>query len=234
MKTLTVGDLHGKDVWKEIDTIRYDKIIFVGDYVDCFTTSNVEIKHNLEQIIRYKKDNMDKVVLLLGNHDVQYTTMSNSHLICSGYRPVMLHDLYQIFYNNYDIFQIAYQIDNYLWTHAGVHEAWHEKRYLPWMELMIPKYKDFSLLEGLEEMYKNRAEPLYDVGYYRGGRHPIGGPLWLDQMYGREKPLKGYHQIVGHSKVKEIKTHIIDKDTSITFTDILDSISTRFYELNIK
>ena len=80
MKTLTVGDLHGKDVWKEIDTIRYDKIIFVGDYVDCFTTSNVEIKHNLEQIIRYKKDNMDKVVLLLGNHDVQYTTMSNSHL----------------------------------------------------------------------------------------------------------------------------------------------------------
>ena len=36
MKIISIGDLHGKDVWKQIDPANYDKIIFVGDYTDDF------------------------------------------------------------------------------------------------------------------------------------------------------------------------------------------------------
>ena len=72
MKTITIGDIHGRSDWQEIDPANYDKIIFVGDYVDSFTVSDIDIITNLLNIIQFKKDNMNKVVLLLGNHDLQY------------------------------------------------------------------------------------------------------------------------------------------------------------------
>ena len=37
MKHVIIGDLHGKDVWKEININCYDRVVFVGDYVDHWT-----------------------------------------------------------------------------------------------------------------------------------------------------------------------------------------------------
>jgi predicted phosphodiesterase len=34
MKWITIGDIHGRDNWKSIDITQYDKVIFMGDYVD--------------------------------------------------------------------------------------------------------------------------------------------------------------------------------------------------------
>ena len=34
LKTITVPDVHGHDYWKEINPDKYDKIIFIGDYMD--------------------------------------------------------------------------------------------------------------------------------------------------------------------------------------------------------
>ena len=28
MKTISIGDIHGKNVWKQVDPNKYDKIIF--------------------------------------------------------------------------------------------------------------------------------------------------------------------------------------------------------------
>jgi hypothetical protein len=48
----------------------------------------------------------------------------------------------------------------------------------------------------------------------------------------RSKPLKGLHQIVGHSKVSKVCTEIKNENTSITFCDCLDS-NIKLYELKI-
>ena len=72
MRYITIGDIHGRDDWQAINIRNYDKIIFIGDYVDSFEKSDFAILENLKKIISLKKRHPDKVVLLLGNHDVQY------------------------------------------------------------------------------------------------------------------------------------------------------------------
>lgn len=69
MKILTIPDLHGKTVWKNVFDTNYDRIIFLGDYVDDFPpTTDGEILDNLFKIIEIKKAFPEKIILLWGNH----------------------------------------------------------------------------------------------------------------------------------------------------------------------
>jgi hypothetical protein len=63
----------------------------------------------------------------------------------------------------------------------------------------------------------------------------VGGPVWVDRRMVSQKPLTGYHQIVGHSKVKDIQVYDFkkDPDTSITFIDVFDSIPCKVHTINI-
>ena len=39
MKIIAIGDLHGKDCWKEFLNQDFDEAIFLGDYFDSYTLS---------------------------------------------------------------------------------------------------------------------------------------------------------------------------------------------------
>lgn len=231
MKILTVGDLHGQNDWEKIDIEKYDKIIFVGDYVDSFFINNLDMKQNLLNLIKLKKSNLDKIVLLFGNHDIQY--LLGRDYRCSGFRPEMEFDFKEIFRENENLFQIVFQIKNYLWTHAGVHTGWNKFRFQPWIEENRDKNTEhYTIGNWINLAFKMNQKFLFDVGILRCGTYSVGGPLWLDRLQGSKKPLKNYHQIVGHSIVKDIMK--IDKDfsTSITFVDCLQYII-KFYEIEI-
>ena len=250
MKFLTIGDVHGLDKWKNaiyrinedtgeemycyLDNI-IDKAIFVGDYVDAFDISNVIILHNLKEIIQLKKDYPDKVVLLMGNHDVAY--LKHDHGI-SGHRPEMGPDLYQLFHENRDLFQLAYQYGSTIWTHAGIHEGW-------WMYYVQPildgktntRFTPFlgeckNIADVLNLMYDFNYEPLYMCGHQRGGYDKQGGPLWAHKTEIYQKPLPGYHQVVGHNPVACPKTYDFHDLTKITFCDSLPVCDT-FYKINL-
>lgn len=233
MKIKTIGDIHGSTLWEdiksEIDTL--DLIIFLGDYVDSFDISNKRIFDNLVNIINFKKEYPDKVVLLVGNHDVMYALAPahvNNPYWCSGYRPDMHVDLYELFQENKDLFQLAYQYKNYLWTHAGVHQGWWDCDY-PFAK------EDLSdIAVQLNRSFDCRLKEIFQVGWYRGGIYDVGGPLWVDRRKSIRKPLRGLHQIVGHSRVDKIQTFDVDDNTSITFCDCLQSNNPEFYELNIE
>src|SRR5579859_3883906 len=125
MKIITIGDIHGRDYWKEVDPNQYDKIIFVGDYVDQFPPmTDKTILENLKDIIEFKMAYPDKVVLLLGNHDLQYYFLGDFG--CSGFRPSMAVTLSNLFKKHSELFQVSFQIGNYLWSHAGVSKKWYE------------------------------------------------------------------------------------------------------------
>ena len=47
MKIITVGDLHGSPIWKTIRPDDWDRMVFMGDYVDSSDYSDKEIKQNL-------------------------------------------------------------------------------------------------------------------------------------------------------------------------------------------
>lgn len=237
MKTLTVSDLHGKPYWSYVndDTIHlYDLVIFLGDYVDSFDVPNIEMLQNLNLLVEFKKRHPEKVILLWGNHDVQYFFDSEMHR-CSGFRPEMKTDFQYIFYFNRNLFQLAHQIDNYLWSHAGVHVGWYNFRFdnqkYPIKngekDTRFELPKEGNLAERLNLAFELGHEYLFDCGWYRGGIHKMGGPLWCDKKELYTKPLFGYHQIVGHTQLNDIKTYKNYKgdNTSVTFTDCLDNCS---------
>jgi hypothetical protein len=130
---ITIGDIHGFDTWKQaLDYWRpeeektlidqFDYIVFLGDYVDEFHLKDAQIYKNLLEIIELKKKYPEKVILLWGNHDIQYIFKGNE---CSGYRPSMYLQLNEIFTRHEKLFQLAFQIKNYIWTHAGLHRGWY-------------------------------------------------------------------------------------------------------------
>jgi len=222
MRILSIGDTHGHFVVDYVKNLlpEYDKIIFVGDYVDSFKLTNLTINANLFDLIQFKKDNSDKVILLLGNHDLQYLFSGMIHR-CSGYRPEMKLDLFDIFNQNRDLFQAAYQIDNYLWTHAGVHTGWYRYRFTKFIK--ENNLEELNVADQICYAFDKYEQSLFDVGWYRGGDRGIGGPFWCDRYELTKNPLREHHQIVGHTKVDDYKTIYSHNETSITFIDIIES-----------
>ncbi len=226
MKTITVGDLHGNSDWKEINPDNYDKIIFIGDYVDSFDISDEEIKNNLLEVINFKKNNIDKVILLWGNHDLQYL-YTYKHYGCSGYRPQMYQSLHVIFNDNKKLFQMAFEYNDTIWTHAGIHDGWFNYYF---------KYtKGDTLADKLNNAFDANYKSLFNVGHYRGGYNDEGGPFWADIKELKSKPFKKMHQIVGHTRVDKI-TKYYKYNKKIVFVDVLENKSTKekFYEKEFK
>jgi len=238
-KFLIIGDLHGNDSWKipleyfrpneiESNIDKYDFIIFMGDYVDSFDKSNEQIINVLLDIIKLKQNYPDKVILLLGNHDLQYIFDSNDFR-CSGYRTEMKFDLFDIFNTNKKLFQVAFEVmsddeNKYLFTHAGVHKGFYN--------LYIKKMDDQNTLaDSLNVLFPN-YKPLYHVSWYRGGYKKEGGIFWADKQETYKKPLKNYHQIIGHtynkSGVKHYNNYSCDR-TSTTYVDCMPI----YYELSL-
>lgn len=227
MKIIAIGDLHGKDCWKQIDVSLFEKVIFAGDYVDSFTATNNQIFNNLLELVQLKKSNTDKVILLLGNHDIQYLYFP--YYRCSGFRPEAQFDLEELFRKNRECFQVAYQYKNHLFTHAGVSNSWWNQ----YSEL-IGKYQgnNDSVGEVLNKIHLSEdCEILFDVGFTRGGMFRFGGILWADESETQRDYLKNFHQVVGHTPRKIIKT-FGDENSSITYIDVLD-FKIEFYELTI-
>lgn len=259
MRIMSIGDIHGRDTWKtsifgslkdyefwrtEVDNgageafiddypelKAADKIVFVGDYVDSFTVKNPEMKHNLLDIIHFKRTYPDKVVLLIGNHDVQYIVPDQ---ICSGYRPEMKIDFEQIFRENDELFQLAYFVESEdgtrtLWTHAGVTEGW-----LNCLRKIVdsPKFRYKDHFIGWESMrvdelinlaWQFRLHVLFNVDSYSGGMSQWAGPVWVRPTILLWEALKGYNQVVGHTPQREI-TVKTTYDTEDLSADVQDKI----------
>ena len=233
IKILAVGDLHGKSCWQVIDFSQYDKVVFMGDYVDSTSHSDEEILDNLSAVVAVKEQFPEKVVLLLGNHDIQYLYYPEYR--CSGFRRSMQITLTELFNRHRHLFQIGYQTSNYLFSHAGLSRPWYDRfitllNKIPLGE-MSPRSNLAALLNSLDQTWHRRL--LHEVGVIRGGSKEFGGVTWADKEELRNHPLEGYHQIVGHNPVPYIEALSFNDDTSITFVDVL-GIQESYFEINIK
>jgi len=230
MKVIAIGDIHGRDNWKNISVEDFDKIIFLGDYCDSFYFPDAAILNNLKEIIELKKKFPEKVVLIFGNHDVHYIFYPQYR--ATGFRESMRFVLHDLFEENYSLFQIAFQINNYLFTHAGVSNAWFAKH-----EQILLRYgyqkENISLAETLNRILNSSSRDiLMEVGSIRGGYSwNTGGIVWADRSETKNDFLNGFHQIVGHSPVPDIlKTG--NENESITYIDCLETME-KFWELTL-
>jgi predicted MPP superfamily phosphohydrolase len=221
-KIVNIGDIHGRIFWKLIDINQYDHIVFVGDYVDSYPYDDEHILSNLLDIIELKKNYPDKVILLLGNHDIQYMFLSEG-FECSGYRPSMASTLQHVFKDNKRLFQMAFQMNDYIWTHAGIAEKWYD-----YNKKEIDQFSEKFDCENLADtfnkmMYSKENRLLHQVGRKRSGYYPAGGITWADRYETSLNPFKGYHQIVGHTPIDRIEK-FGDENGSIRYIDTLHKL----------
>ena len=191
MKILINPDIHGRVFWKYSIEHKdeFDKIIFLGDYLDAYSPDLlVNEEDNFKEIIQFKKDNLDKVILLLGNHDCHYINSKILH--SSRYNPFKANIYHKLFNDNLDLFQLVYIYNKYLFSHAGVYEEW-----LKMCDLNLDNLINYDLDE--------LASYLNVLDYYRGGYGNIGSCIWADIRDSEtEKLLKGYYHIFGHTQLK--------------------------------
>ncbi len=233
MKVIILGDIHGRKNWKHQigDPNKFDKVIFLGDYVD-FKGERIDyelILENLLEIIEFQKQYPDKVIMLIGNHDVSY--IYHPEYACSGFNRNAL-----VFYQ--DAFmdaklQASYQIGNIILTHAGISEGWFNLRTT---QSELSKFTDTSLTisDKLNLMMESKSgrDILFACGMNRGGYSPYGGIIWADKSETAYGMLPGYHQVVGHTPVPK-NTKIDDEEYENTSITYIDTLSKDVYILDI-
>ena len=175
MKILVIPDIHGRQFWKlYVDKIdNYDKIVFLGDYVDPYGPENISENDaitNFIDIIEFKKKFPSKVVLLLGNHDLHYASTLFYQYAAGGRISIKyFNDIKQLFIDNHILFQIAYDTPDILFTHAGFIKEWADK------------YNINPTADALNSFWdKNDLSCFTDISYIRGGNSNAGSCVWSD------------------------------------------------------
>jgi len=141
----------------------------------------------------------------------------------------MQRSLTWLFDSNKDLFKIAYQKGDHLFTHAGVTNAWYaEFLELPVLQQIRDEHDTIADLLNKTEQTAGRSL-LHRVGSIRGG-YGYGGPTWADRKEMIADMLDGYHQVVGHTVIPRVEV-VRFSGKSVTFIDVLDTV-TYFHEMD--
>ena len=192
-----VPDCHCRDFYKPILEIKDKKIVFLGDYLDPYEFEGFSFEHglvNLEEIIQFKKDNLERVTLLLGNHDCNSLWQENW---ASRFTPSV--KAFNLYKDNLNLFEPYKIIDDIFFTHAGVCEGWYNTHSIKNIKSFLDKQWDEFLKFPFEESYL----AIFDCGSIRWGLQPYGGPLWHDVSESYENNPIDYVQIFGHTYLRQ-------------------------------
>lgn len=210
-KILVCGDLHTKIhiLDRVIEQSKdYDRVIFLGDYVDEWNASPDASFNLLRRLINFKKENEDKVVLCYGNHDASYAFGGNFR--CSGFNPITKMLVEDLFLKNQELFNVSYEEADILFTHAGLTNGWVKDNKLEGHDA-----KSYS--EALEHAFRNRGvddtsnhifKALSTAGGARGGIHSPS-PLWADYTELIADSVPHITQVVGHTPSRSVLNHTV-------------------------
>ena len=207
MNIMIIPDLHGRKFWRQAIANNIDKVnkvIFLGDYLDPYNDPNLEDDpiEMLQDIINLKKNNPDKYTLLLGNHSIHYIWYNFPK--SSRYDRFREKDYYNIFYNNLNLFNIAFVQDDVIFTHAGITNKWKEMCFPELTTLEVGKKLASEKLteNGINFGY------LAAISFYRGGTYESGSCEWADVIEhldstGNPTKYENCYQVFGHTRVSK-------------------------------
>lgn len=216
-----IGDIHGRTAWKGL-VDPYHVNVFVGDYFDPYADISFEdLKENFLKIIQFKDAFPDKVVLLLGNHDLHYwwhTGKSDT----SRFMYEHSQEIHDLFMEHKDKFQIAYSIENkVIVTHAGVSKPWYNTRIG-----IDPILQPDELASNINDMFKHDRQNCFSFSsncnfgdYY--GNSPQQSCVWIrpeSLYYNNLYEDSDVIQVVGHTQMKEVGC---DSEKKLYFIDCL-------------
>lgn len=193
MKILVLGDIEGRTCWKNIVELENpDLTIFLGDLVSTHFPHLVTEKQqvdNMENILRFKEESPDTVILLRGNHcmeacdfDWAYCSPSTGHLV----KRYMKQNLNRYLDNS----QWIYQYKNIVFSHAGVSSVWMKNN-------NIEKLEDINTLEP-SEIFGFTPNRYSDFS----GSSETQPPTWIRPWTLLNCGYKGVIHVVGHTQFK--------------------------------
>lgn len=194
MKTLVLGDIHGRSCWEDIvKKEQPDKVVFLGDYISSHEgfDSNRQIE-NFDNILKFKESNPRDVILLRGNHDIQHLMGNVDTFECSGFFPLVgswCQKQYERILKNT---QWVYIVDNFLFSHAGISETWFK-------DVPVENVNDINKLPP-SELFGFRPNSIWDIY----GDTLTQGCTWIRPEALAKDMIIGYTQIVGHTVVEKI------------------------------
>jgi len=215
MKTVIIGDVHGRSLWKLITNQEQDadRIIFIGDYFDSFDISGVEQIQNFKDIIEYKKISGKEVIMLIGNHDHHYFP-EVGYTGTSGYQKGIAPSITQVINENRQYLQMAYSFDEFLFTHAGVSPTFMDG------EFGDEGWVKENVVSQLNDLFKYKPKSFEFNGVDASGDNTYQTPIWIrprSLMSVNKKHNKGlkkdYIQIVGHTQMRRLDLEGSDKFT---------------------
>lgn len=206
MKITVVADSHGSAVPLGIARMnleKSDKIIFLGDFFDHEEKEYNEQKQNFLNVIEFKKQNIEKVVVLIGNHDANYILPD-----LLKWQPEHGEEIENLILQNLELIDFAYLENNWLFSHAGFSEVWMQN------QLACNEISE-DLIKFLNNQFHNGVfTNLRFTGLSGYGDEITQNPLWIRPDSLMKSAVCGVNQIVGHTEVfddQRIRMHGSDK-----------------------
>lgn len=201
MKTIAIGDIHGRTIWKDIVAKESaDKVVFIGDYFDSYDDyTAAEQMHNFKEIIEFKESG--EVIMMIGNHDFHYIEGSEHY---SGYQAGAAAAINDLLHNNLHHLQMCYRMDEFLFSHAGVSHDW--------LELHSKEYKDnndVDVAQIVNDLWEFTPRAFKFAGWDPYGDSVISSSIWIRPLSlvrsnDGTKLKEKYTQVVGHTQVTRI------------------------------
>ena len=239
------GDIHGRQFWKTIKEHKneFEKIVFLGDYVSPYPHEKITNKKAIdvfEEVLRFKKENPEKVILLIGNHDLSYFNSSICECRTDWKNWVKLNGMY---FDNIKLFDLAWETKigdtRFFFSHSGVRKEWFEKwvkdKLFEWDGDELPPAEKFNELfhaaydDGRNFDLKSTRDFELAMGIYSTYRGwdgwDYGSIVWADiREYGMGPEYTDVVFICGHTQLEDepiIKNWVMDLDCRKPF--VLDT-----------
>lgn len=221
LKIIVFGDIHGRPCWKEVvHKYSADLYIFLGDYFTSRDGYDVQAQiDNWNEILDFKKQNPNKVILLRGNHCME--ALKYSWARCY---PVFYSDHFRIQENKkeyLDNTQWCYVINNIIFSHAGISQTWYNE-----VQKQHPEVKCFDDINKLEpsELFAFTPEYRWD-DYGDSKTQPL---TWIRPTTLIEDAIPNTINVVGHTRngVNRIINYstVNENKTGNEFSQFLSSV----------
>jgi hypothetical protein len=204
MKSVIIGDIHGRISWEKIVEKENDadRFIFVGDYFDTHENIRIIVQlHNFKRLIDFKNESKADVIMLIGNHDFHYMPFANETY--SGHQRGHHHTIQTLLMENINELSMCYKMDNYLFSHAGVSSEWLEY----WGSRMKVNMKD-AVDVIVNDLFIGSPRAFKFAGWDPYGDSAESSPIWIRPKSLQESNYdtfrKEYIQVVGHTQQKKI------------------------------
>lgn len=164
-KILILPDVHGRTFWMDACLNHkddFEKIVFLGDYVSPYPYEDISNARALEifrEVLDFKKENPEKVVLLFGNHDGSYI---NSNICECRTDWTNWHTLNELYTDNIKLFDLCWETKigdkRFFFSHAGVRKGWFDY----WVKDKLFKWDSDELPPA--DYFNNLLHAAYDDG----------------------------------------------------------------------